>query len=118
MGIDTLAGDSDGCLSRHFSGKSAVIVTDESATRAFHPVRRLQTKDGICEYLGGISHATYDTWHNRGLVPGPVPKTTRYDVRAHDAALDAVGGLTGEKRLSPLEQFEKMQRELGNDRNA
>lgn len=45
--------------------------------RRYDPARRLQTKDGICEYLGGISHATYDTWHARGLVPGPVPGTTR-----------------------------------------
>jgi len=89
-------------------------MTADIADRPFDPVRRLQTKDGICDYLGGISHATYDTWHNRGIVPGPVPKTTRYDVRAHDAALDALGGLTGKKKLSPIEEFEKMQRELGN----
>lgn len=74
--------------------------------RRYDPAHRLQTKDGICEYLGGISHATYDTWHNRGLVPGPVPGTTRYDVKAHDYLLDRKQGITGGRKLSPLEEYE------------
>lgn len=77
------------------------------ADRSYDPHRRLQTKDGICEYLGGISHATYDTWHARGLVPGPVPGTTRYDVRAHDYLLDRRQGIQSERKLSPLEEFER-----------
>lgn len=89
-------------------------MTDESATRAFDPIRRLQTKDGICDYLGGISHATYDTWHNRGLVPGPVPGTTRYDVKAHDYLLDRKQGITGGREPSALEIWEQTERELGN----
>lgn len=77
------------------------------ADRRYDPAHRLQTKDGICEYLGGISHATYDTWHARGLVPGPVPGTTRYDVRAHDYLLDRKQGIQGDRKLSPLEEFER-----------
>lgn len=74
----------------------------------FDPVARLQTKDGICAYLGHISHATYDAWQAKGIVPGPVAGTSRYDVRAHDAALDRVAGLlaAGGRKLSPLEQWE------------
>lgn len=75
---------------------------------AFVPHARLQSKDGICEYLGGISPATYDAWHQRGIVPGPVTGTTRYDVRAHDSVLDQRAGILAgqERKLSPLEQWE------------
>ena len=68
---------------------------------------RLLTKDGICEYLGGISAATYDKWHRQGLVPGPVPRTNRYDIKQHDHVLDETLGISGAARkLSPLEQWE------------
>lgn len=74
---------------------------------------RLRTKAGICEYLGDISPNTYDLWHAKGIVPGPVPGTTRYDIRAHDAALDRIAGLENvkeERELSPLEEWERRHR--------
>lgn len=75
--------------------------------RAYDRNARLQTKDGICAYLGHISHATYDNWLNRGLVPGPLKGTTRYDRRAHDHALDRRAGLsTATKNQSALEAWE------------
>lgn len=71
---------------------------------------RLVTKDGICAYLGAIKPATYDSWQAKGIVPGPVPGTNRYDLRAHDAALDRISGLSVAAKasnLSPLEQWEQ-----------
>lgn len=75
---------------------------------AYNPSARLQTKDGICAYLGGISHATYDAWQQKGIVPGSVSGTNRYDVRAHDHLLDKRSGLVAihGRKLSPLEQWE------------
>jgi len=74
---------------------------------AYDQSARLQTKDGICAYLGHISHATYDNWFNRGLVPGPVKGTNRYDRRAHDHSLDCRAGLGGSaKNQSALEAWE------------
>lgn len=75
---------------------------------AFDPQARLQSKDGICAYLGGISHATYDAWHAKGIVPGAVPGTNRYDMRAHDRALDKHAGIEvlARRRGSPLEEWE------------
>lgn len=75
---------------------------------AYDPRARLQSKDGICEYLGSISHATYDAWAAKGIVPGPVAGTSRYDVRAHDHLLDKRAGIlaANERKLSPLEQWE------------
>ncbi len=73
----------------------------------FDPNARLQSKAGICEYLGHISPTTYDIWAQKGLVPGPVRGTTRYDVRAHDQLLDRHSGLNvGSAKLSPLEEWE------------
>lgn len=66
----------------------------------FVATARLQTKEGICAYLGDISHATYDNWQAKGIVPGPVPGTSRYDVRAHDRAIDQAGGLAAAERKS------------------
>lgn len=66
----------------------------------FIPTARLQTKEGICAYLGDISHATYDNWQAKGIVPGPVPGTSRYDIRAHDRAIDRAGGLAAAERKS------------------
>lgn len=67
---------------------------------------RLLTKEQICEYLGAISAATYDKWHNKGLVPGPVPGTNRYDIKQHDHVLDKTLGIVGARKLSPLEEWE------------
>jgi len=77
----------------------------------FDPVVRLQTKEGICAYLGHISAATYDSWQAKGIVPGPVAGTNRYDVKAHDKALDQRGGLDAQasarlESMSPLERWE------------
>ena len=80
-----------------------------AAPATFMEIARLQTKDGICLYLGGISAATYDAWHNKGLVPGPVPGTNRYDMKAHDLALDKASGmlaLTKRNSRSPLDEWE------------
>lgn len=77
---------------------------------SFLPTARLQTKDGICAYLGDISPATYDNWQARGIVPGPVAHTNRYDIRAHDLALDKASGMLALDRRSsrsPLDEWEQ-----------
>ena len=72
---------------------------------------RLLTKEQICAYLGGICAATYDQWHAKGIVPGSVRGTNRYDVRAHDIALDRWSGINDQVGgLSPLEQWREDQR--------
>ena len=79
-----------------------------TSVKCFNPDIRLQTKDGICEFLGGISHAAYDRWRVLGVVPGPLAGTSRYDVQAHHRALDRCSGITKEqsRHASPLEQWE------------
>lgn len=58
-----------------------------------HAPARPQDKAGICAYLGDISPATYDKWQAKGIVPGPVRGTYRYDLRTQDRALDRLAGL-------------------------
>lgn len=78
-----------------------------NSQHAFAPQSRLQSKAGICAYLGHISPTTYDAWQAKGIVPGPVPGTARYDVRQHDHVLDAKLGLRPASKLSPLEEWER-----------
>lgn len=44
-----------------------------------------------------ITPSAYDQWRRRGLVPGPVPGTRRYDAKAIDLALDKAMGLTSDE---------------------
>jgi hypothetical protein len=78
-----------------------------SSQHLFVRESRLQSKAGICAYLGHISAATYDAWQAKGIVPGPVPGTNRFDVRQHDHVLDAKLGLQPKQMLSPLEEWER-----------
>jgi len=71
---------------------------------------RLVTKQGICAYLGDIKPSTYDNWQAKGIVPGPVPGTNRYDIPSHDRTLDRICGLNDAvpvKTLSPLDAWEQ-----------
>lgn len=78
------------------------------AAPSFDPQARLQSKDGICAYLGHISAATYDAWQAKGIVPGPVPGTNRYDLRQHDHVLDLRAGIVRRAVVarSALDDFE------------
>ena len=74
---------------------------------SFDPQARLHSKEGICVYLGRISAATYDAWQAKGLVPGPVAGTNRYDRCQHDHVLDIRAGIGARgRKLSPLEEWE------------
>lgn len=43
-------------------------------------------------YLG-VGSSTFYRWQRRGLIPGPLPGTERYDRAAIDAALNKASGL-------------------------
>ena len=69
------------------------------------------TKEGICSYLGKISAATYDNWQRRGLVPGPVPGTNRYDLRQHDYVLNSKLGI--DRVCTPRSALKEWERSHG-----
>jgi hypothetical protein len=45
-------------------------------------------------YCGCDSLSTFADWVRRGIVPGPIPGTHRWDRRAIDAALDRASGIS------------------------
>ena len=56
---------------------------------------RLVTIADAARYCG-LSEQGYRDWIRRGIVPGPLEGTNRYDIRAIDRALDAHSGLDTE----------------------
>jgi hypothetical protein len=45
------------------------------------------------DYCGCGSLSAFDDWVRRGIVPGPIPGTRRWDRKAIDAALDKSSNL-------------------------
>lgn len=50
------------------------------------------TREVAAAYCG-LSPEGLDDWVKRGLVPGPIPGTQRWDRRAIDVALDRASGI-------------------------
>ena len=70
-------------------------------------LKRGLTKQEAADYCGCRTLATFDQWRAKGIVPPPIPGTTRWDRKALDAALDRASGLVtvsgGE--LSPYQRW-------------
>jgi hypothetical protein len=63
-------------------------------TRASSAVEpRLLSKSDVARYLGYATIESLQSFIDRGIVPPPIPGTSRYDRLAIDAALDRVSGL-------------------------
>lgn len=56
------------------------------ADRAAQP--RGLSAAAAAEYVGCETVAAFRSWVRRGIMPGPIPGTHRYDKRAIDLALD------------------------------
>jgi len=50
------------------------------------------TRDAAAAYCG-LSPQGFDDWVKRGVVPGPIPGTQRWDRKAIDLALDRASGI-------------------------
>lgn len=51
------------------------------------------TREQAAEYCGCESLTAFDKWVAKGIVPGPIPGTHRWDRKAIDHALDRRSGL-------------------------
>ncbi|MQH38674.1 hypothetical protein EI052_25585, partial [Escherichia coli] len=60
----------------------------------------------------GCSTDAFDTWVKRGIVPGAIPGTQRWDRKAIDWYLDRASGLPTEKTVSgdPLADWQASRR--------
>jgi hypothetical protein len=70
-------------------------------------IKRGLTKQEAADYCGCNSLAAFDRWRQRGIVPGPIPGTTKWDRKALDAALDRASGIVTESatELSPYQRW-------------
>ena len=65
---------------------------------------RLLTREQAAAYCG-VGVTTFTTWVRRGMVPGPVSGTHRWDRKAIDGALDALSRIDDEFELNALDQW-------------
>jgi hypothetical protein len=62
--------------------------------------RRGMTKGEAAEYCGCESKSAFDTWVQKGIVPGPIPGTQRWDRKAVDLWLDRASNIVAETKVS------------------
>lgn len=69
--------------------------------------KRGLSKQEAADYCGCSSLAAFDRWRAKGIVPGPIPGTTRWDRKALDRALDQASGLVTESSsdLTPYQRW-------------
>ncbi|GAB6995256.1 hypothetical protein JCM18382A_72970 [Bradyrhizobium sp. 17-4] len=81
-----------------------ILPADQIAPRGL-------TKEHAAAYCGCSTDA-FDTWVKRGIVPGAIPGTQRWDRKAIDWYLDRASGLPTEKTVSgdPLADWQASRR--------
>jgi hypothetical protein len=73
--------------------------------------RRGMSKEDAAAYVGCATLSAFNDWIRRGIIPGPVPGTRKWDRMAIDAALDRLSGLHPkiEANLSPYDVWKATQ---------
>jgi predicted DNA-binding transcriptional regulator AlpA len=66
-------------------------------------VPRLLTREQAATYCG-LSVNGFSEWVKSGRLPGPIPRTSRWDLKAIDIALDTASGVSHTVQ-SPLEEW-------------
>jgi hypothetical protein len=69
------------------------------------------SKEDAAAYAGCGTLSAFNDWIRRGIVPGPIPGTNKWDRKAIDAALDRLSGLqpTIKSELSPYDEWKASQ---------
>lgn len=69
------------------------------------------SKEDAAAYVGCRTCSAFGDWVRRGIMPGPIPGTDRWDRRALDAALDRHSGLqpTAAPQKSPYDEWKASQ---------
>jgi hypothetical protein len=65
---------------------------------------RLLTREQAAAYCG-VGVTTFTAWVRRGIVPGPVSGTHRWDRKAIDGTLDALSCIDDEFEPNALDQW-------------
>lgn len=76
-------------------------------TRALPRIEpRCLSREDAAAYAGCDSLSTFSDWVRRGILPGPIPGTHRWDRKAIDAALDRASGLQATIAPDPLAEWQ------------
>src|SRR6516165_1908011 len=69
------------------------------------------SKQEAAAYAGCDTLSAFSDWIRRGIMPGPIPGTHKWDRKAIDAALDRLSGLepTIEPQRSPYDDWKASQ---------
>jgi predicted DNA-binding transcriptional regulator AlpA len=78
---------------------------------------RLLTREQAAAYCG-VGTTTFAAWIRRGIVPGPVPRTHRWDRKAIDAALDALSQIDGKLESKAFDQWKAKHHARHAERNS
>lgn len=78
---------------------------------------RCLCREEAAEYCG-LSVEGFDAWRKRGIVPGPIAGTHRWDRKALDAALDKHSGLDQGQEETPLQRWRRERDEGRLERRA
>jgi hypothetical protein len=68
---------------------------------------RGMSKADAAAYVGCESLSTFDSWIAKGIVPGPIPGTHRWDRKAIDLALDRASGITPAGQTSSYAEWKQ-----------
>ena len=66
----------------------------------------------------GLTPNGFGDWVRRGVLPGPIPGTHRWDRKAIDAALDKASGIEANKTETALEKWKRDRHARGDERRA
>jgi hypothetical protein len=78
---------------------------------------RLLTREQAAAYCG-VGLTTFTAWVRRGIVPGPVHRTHRWDIKAIDAALDAQSGIDAKLEGKAFDQWKAKHRARHTERDT
>jgi hypothetical protein len=75
------------------------------------------SKEQAAAYAGCETLSAFNDWIRRGILPGPIPGTRKWDKKAIDAALDRLSGLqsTIEPQLTPYDRWKAAQNANANE---
>ena len=93
----------------HLKGVHRVVIATAAPAHAHditeHDARRIAATAGeMAAAYCGVSLSTFTAWVQRGAVPGPVPRTRRWE-KAIDIALDPLNCINDKLEHNALDQW-------------
>jgi hypothetical protein len=70
---------------------------------------RLLTREQAAAYCG-VGLTTFTAWIRRGIIPGPVPQTHRWDRKVIDVALDGLSRIDDNREGNGLDHWKATRR--------